>query len=98
MTPYDALLDVDVQAVPPRWPPSAQNLVVEDGVYDLNNVPVTSIALVTGRILKVKAVATRCSTSSPIGIDRCRSNIRTQVEVAHDGCSCTTWGPCQGVG
>jgi len=45
--------DVDVQAVPPRWPPSARSLVVENGVYDLNDVPVTSIALVTSRILKI---------------------------------------------
>jgi hypothetical protein len=47
------LLDVDVQAVPPHWPPSAQDLVVEDGVYDLIDVPITSIALVTNRTLKV---------------------------------------------
>jgi hypothetical protein len=47
------LLDVDVQAVPPHWPPSAQDLVVEDGVYELIDVPITSIALVTSRTLKV---------------------------------------------
>jgi antiviral helicase SKI2 len=47
------LLDVDVQAVPPHWPPSAQDLVVEDGVYELTDVPITSIALVTNRTLKV---------------------------------------------
>jgi len=98
MTPYNALLDVDVQAVPPRWPPSARSLVVEDGVYDLNDVPVTSIALVTARILKVKTVVAWCDSSSPIGIDRCRSNFRTQAESAHDGRNCTTWGPCQRVG
>jgi hypothetical protein len=50
-------LDVDVQAVPPRWPPSAQDLVVEDGVYGLTDVPITSIALVTGRTLKVMRLA-----------------------------------------
>jgi antiviral helicase SKI2 len=48
-----SLLDVDVQAVPPHWPPLAQNLAVEDGEYELSVVPVTSIALVTSRILKV---------------------------------------------
>ena len=48
------LLDVDTQAVPPRWLPSARNLVVEDGVYELTDVPVTSIALVTSRTLKVR--------------------------------------------
>ena len=47
------LLDVNVQAVPPHWPPSAHDLVVEDGVYELIDVPITSIALVTSRILKV---------------------------------------------
>jgi antiviral helicase SKI2 len=46
-------LDVDVQAVPPQWPPSAQHLVVEDGEYELIVVPVTSIAFVTSRTLKV---------------------------------------------
>lgn len=46
-------LDEDEQAVPPQWPPSAQNLVVDDGVYELAVVPVTSIALVTSRTLKV---------------------------------------------
>jgi len=48
---------VDVQAVPPQWPPLPQNLVVEDGVYELIVVPVTSIALVTVRTLKVTNVA-----------------------------------------
>lgn len=50
---YFPLLDVDVQAVPPHWPPSAQDLVVGDGVYELTSVPITSIALVTSRTLKV---------------------------------------------
>ncbi|KAI0257289.1 antiviral helicase [Lactifluus subvellereus] len=45
--------DVDSQAVPPRWPPLAQSLVVEDGVYELTIVPVTSIVLVTNRTLKI---------------------------------------------
>ncbi|KAI9511739.1 antiviral helicase [Russula earlei] len=44
---------VDAHAVPPRWPPSAQSLMVEVGVYELAVVPVTSIALVTSRIFKV---------------------------------------------
>lgn len=47
------LLDVEVETVPPHWPPSAQDLVVEDGVYELTDVPITSIALVTSRTLKV---------------------------------------------
>ncbi len=52
-----SLLDVDVQAVPPQWPPSAQDLVVENGVYELSEVPITSIALVTTRTLKVMRLA-----------------------------------------
>jgi antiviral helicase SKI2 len=52
-----SLLDVDVQAVPPQWPPSAQDLVVENGVYELTEVPITSIALVTSRTLKVMRLA-----------------------------------------
>jgi len=48
---------VDAQAVPPQWPPLAQTLVVGDGEYELTVVPVTSIALVTVRTLKVTTVA-----------------------------------------
>lgn len=51
------LLDMDAQAVPPHWPPSAHDLVVEDGVYELTDVPITSIALVTSRTLKVMRLA-----------------------------------------
>lgn len=51
------LTDVDIQSVPPIWPPPAQGAVVEDGVYEAASVPVTSIALVTSRIIKVTSVA-----------------------------------------
>lgn len=51
------LTDVDVQSVPPFWPPPAQGVVVEDGVYEGASVPVTSFALVTSRIIKVTSVA-----------------------------------------
>ncbi|KAI0304630.1 antiviral helicase [Russula brevipes] len=40
----------------PQWPPAAQSLVIEDGVYEVCPVPMTSIALVTSRTLKVKPV------------------------------------------
>jgi hypothetical protein len=53
--------DVDAQAVPPQWPPLAKTLVVEDGKYELTVVPVTSIALVTGRTLKVMTVDNRAT-------------------------------------
>ncbi|KAK7063867.1 ATP-dependent RNA helicase [Favolaschia claudopus] len=45
--------DVDHQAVTPRWPPSPASLAVEDGVYEVSVVPLTSIALVTGRTIKI---------------------------------------------
>jgi antiviral helicase SKI2 len=48
--------DVDAQAVPPQWPPAAQSLVIEDGVYEVCPIPMTSIALVTSRTLKVITV------------------------------------------
>lgn len=48
-----SVLDEDEQVVPPQWPPLAQNLVVDDGVYELGVVPITSIAFVTSRTLKV---------------------------------------------
>ncbi|GLB35762.1 putative DSHCT [Lyophyllum shimeji] len=46
--------DVDNQAVPPRWPPSPASLVVDNAVYELRAVPLTSIALVTNRTVKVE--------------------------------------------
>ena len=46
-------LDIDFQVVPPRWPLQPQTLVVEGGVYELIAVPLTSIAIVTSRTLKV---------------------------------------------
>ncbi|KAI0308064.1 antiviral helicase [Multifurca ochricompacta] len=58
--------DMDIQAVPPRWPPSAQSIVIEAGVYEVAIVPVTSIALVTSRTIKidVDAVMEHYSISS----------------------------------
>ncbi|KAI9444948.1 antiviral helicase [Lactarius indigo] len=45
--------DVDVQSIPPLWPPPPQGAVVKDGVYKALQVPVTSIALVTSRTIKI---------------------------------------------
>ncbi|KAF8272987.1 antiviral helicase [Lactarius quietus] len=45
--------DIDIQSVPPLWPPPAQGVVVNDGVYEGVAVPVTSIALVTSRTIKI---------------------------------------------
>jgi hypothetical protein len=86
-----SLPDVDEQAVPPEWPPLAQNLVVKDGVYELTVVPVTSIALVTSRTLKVmRLLPIQCDASSTIGIDRHRRNIGWPLEISHGGRDCTT--------
>ena len=51
-----SLTDIDIQSVPPLWPPPAQGVVVNDGVYEGATVPVTSIALVTSRTIKVMFV------------------------------------------
>ena len=48
-----SLTDIDIQPVPPLWPPPAQGVAVNDGVYEGATVPVTSIALVTSRTIKV---------------------------------------------
>lgn len=40
-------------AVTPRWPPSSDSLSVTDGTYELRAVPLTSIAVVTSRTIKV---------------------------------------------
>ena len=52
-------LDIDSQVVPPRWPLQPQTLVVEGGVYELIAVPLTSIAIVTSRTLKVNQAICR---------------------------------------
>ncbi|KAG5647663.1 hypothetical protein DXG03_008386 [Asterophora parasitica] len=46
--------DLDNQAVAPRWPPTPQSLVVENGTYELRAIPLTSIALVTNKTIKVE--------------------------------------------
>lgn len=52
-------LDIDSQAVPPKWPLQPQTLMVERGVYELIAVPLTSIAVVTSRTLKVSQTIRR---------------------------------------
>ena len=51
-----SLTDIDIQSVTPLWPPPAQGVVVNGGVYEGATVPVTSIALVTSRTIKVTSV------------------------------------------
>lgn len=52
-------LDIDSQDVPPKWPLQPQTLMVERGVYELIAVPLTSIAVVTSRTLKVSQTIRR---------------------------------------
>ena len=52
-------LDIDSQVVPPKWPLRPQTLMVERGVYELIAVPLTSIAVVTSRTLKVNQTICR---------------------------------------
>lgn len=52
-------LDIDSQAVPPRWPLQPQSLMVEGGVYELIAVPFTSIAIVTSRTIKASGTVYR---------------------------------------
>ncbi|KAF8628226.1 hypothetical protein AX15_004008 [Amanita polypyramis BW_CC] len=45
--------DVDLQEIPPLWPPAAHDLYTDGAVYELKAVPVTSICLVTNRTIKI---------------------------------------------
>lgn len=44
---------MDPQAIPPAWPPKAESMLVDDAVYEYQAVPLTSIALVTDRVVKI---------------------------------------------
>ncbi|KAI0323105.1 antiviral helicase [Amylostereum chailletii] len=52
----DGKQNVDVQGLPPRWPPDPESLMFSDGVYELAAVPLTSISLVTNRTIKYNIV------------------------------------------
>ncbi len=45
--------DVDPKALPPIWPINPVRMLVDNGVYDFRYVPLTSIAMVTSRTIKV---------------------------------------------
>ena len=45
----------------PLWPPKAESMIVEDGVYELRAVLTTSISLVTSCTIKVWTSAIRTS-------------------------------------
>ncbi|TFY63324.1 hypothetical protein EVJ58_g3329 [Rhodofomes roseus] len=46
--------DADEQSLVPQWPPGAAQLLVDDATYEFREVPVTSIAMVTGNTIKVE--------------------------------------------
>ncbi|KAH9950987.1 antiviral helicase, partial [Amylocystis lapponica] len=46
--------DVDAQSIPPRWPPTPESLVAQDSTYQFRIIPLTSIAMVTDRVIKVE--------------------------------------------
>ncbi|PCH34097.1 antiviral helicase [Wolfiporia cocos MD-104 SS10] len=45
--------DVDADSVPPRWPPRPESLIVDSGTYELAQLPIASIAMVTTQTIKV---------------------------------------------
>ncbi|KDQ12068.1 hypothetical protein BOTBODRAFT_189538 [Botryobasidium botryosum FD-172 SS1] len=49
----EGTLDVPTEAVPPQWPPHPDSLLVENGVYELATVVLSSIALVVNKTFKV---------------------------------------------
>ncbi|KAH9858296.1 antiviral helicase [Lenzites betulinus] len=46
--------DVDAQGVPPQWPPRPETLLIDEPTYDLTPIPLSSIAMVTNRSIKVE--------------------------------------------
>ncbi|CAA7264771.1 unnamed protein product [Cyclocybe aegerita] len=46
--------DIEAQVVPPMWPISPTSLIVENGVYELTAVPLSSIAIVTAKTIKIQ--------------------------------------------
>lgn len=45
--------DIDANSLAPKWPVTPNDVRVQDGVYELKAIPVTSIVFVTDRIAKV---------------------------------------------
>ncbi|PPQ90945.1 hypothetical protein CVT25_008256 [Psilocybe cyanescens] len=46
--------DIESEAVSPVWPLTPESLKIESGVYELTAVPLTSIAMVSNRIIQVQ--------------------------------------------
>lgn len=49
-----ALAPLGTNSVPPIWPPRPENLVKDLTEYDLRTVPLSSIAMVTESVIKVR--------------------------------------------
>lgn len=50
---YEALPDVELDAVPPSWPPRLDDITKETLTYELSTAPLTSISLITRFTCKV---------------------------------------------
>lgn len=48
--------DVEADTLPPVWPVDPASLVVDDPAYEPVAVPLSSIAMVTDRVLKVSSI------------------------------------------
>ena len=46
-------IDPDAPPLPPHWRPNPQQLIIEDFIYEYAFVPVSTISLVTDKIVKV---------------------------------------------
>lgn len=47
-------LDIESDAIPPTWPLEPDSLIMDDATYELRAVPLTSIAFITNKLVKVK--------------------------------------------
>ncbi len=56
MHDLNAYPDVEADTLPPVWPIDPASLVVDDPVYEPLAVPLSSIAMVTDRVLKVSSI------------------------------------------
>lgn len=50
-----------MDAIPPVWPINPESLKVESGVYELTAVPLTSIVMVSSRMIQVCSWSTTCA-------------------------------------
>ncbi|ESK96232.1 dead deah box rna helicase [Moniliophthora roreri MCA 2997] len=50
---HKKIQDIDNNAIPPRWPPQPEALIVNNATYELRLVPLSSIAMAADRYIKV---------------------------------------------